>query len=60
MFEKYFENIASFSCKECQALLSGMRITILLLIIKEEQEFLCKYLIFRKFDVKIVEKLFFF
>ena len=32
-----------------------MRITILLLIIREEQEFLCKYLIFRKFDLKMLK-----
>ena len=31
-----FENIASFPCRECQALSSDMRIIILLSIMKEE------------------------
>ena len=44
---KFFENNASFSCRECQTLSSGMRIIILLLIM-EEQAFLCKCVIFRK------------
>ena len=38
-----------------QALSSDMRITILLLIMREKQEFLCKYLIFRKFDLKFLK-----
>ena len=32
-----------------------MRITILLLIYREEQEFVCKYLIFQKFDLKCLK-----
>ena len=51
----FLENIASFSCRGCQALSSDMRITILLLIMREKQEFLCKYLIFRKFELKILK-----
>ena len=54
-FEKYFfENITSFSCRRCQALSSDMRITILLIIMREKQKFLCKYLIFRKLDLKFL------
>ena len=34
--EKNCENIASFSCKECQTLSSDMRIIIQLFIMKEE------------------------
>ena len=51
----FLENIASFSCRGCQALSSDMRITILLLIMWEEQAFLCKYVIFRKFALKFME-----
>ena len=41
IFENYFsENIASFSCRGCQAFSSDMQITILLLIRTEEQDFL--------------------
>ena len=37
IFEKYFfENIASFSCRECQTLSSDMRIIFLLSIMKKE------------------------
>ena len=32
----YFKNIASISCRECQALLADVRIIILLSITKEE------------------------
>ena len=56
ILEKYFfENITSFSCRWCQALSSDMQITILLLIMREKQEFLCKYLIFRKFDLTFLK-----
>ena len=40
----FLENIASFSCRRCQA--QAKQITILPLIMREEQEFLCEYLIF--------------
>ena len=56
IFEKYFfDNIISFSCRGCQALSSDMRITILLLIMREEQAFLCKYVTFRKFALKFLK-----
>ena len=56
IFEKYiFLNIALFSCRECQTLSYDMRIIILLLIMKEKQAFLCKYVIFRKFGLKFLE-----
>ena len=40
IFEKYFfENIVSFSCRECQTLSPDMRIIFLLSIMKEKQAF---------------------
>ena len=38
--ENIFFNIASFSCRKCQALSSDMRNIILLLIMKEDRNFL--------------------
>ena len=35
-----------------------MQIIILLLIIKEDQAFLCKYVIFRKFGLKFLKNIF--
>ena len=56
IFEKYiFLNIALFSCRECQTLSYDMRIIILLLIMKEKQAFLCKYLIFQKFYLNFLK-----
>ena len=60
IFENYFfENIASFSCRGCQTLSSDRRIIILLLIMKEQQAFLCKYKIFQKFSLKFLKIIFF-
>ena len=59
IFEKYFfENTATFSCRGCQAHLSDMRTIILLLIMREEQTFLCKYVTFRKFILKFLKNIF--
>ena len=52
------KNIVLFSCTGRQALLSDMRFIILLLIMKEEQAFLYKYIIFRKLDLKFFKNIF--
>ena len=54
----FLNNIALFSSRECQTFSSYMRIIILLLIMKEEQAFLCKYVIFRKFSLKFLKIIF--
>ena len=57
--EKYlFENIASYSSRECQTLSSDMRIIILLLIMKEEQAFFMQIRNFSKIQSKIFENYF--
>ena len=58
IFENFFENIVTFSCRGCQTLASDMRVIILLFIMKEEQAFYAS-VNFLKIRSKIFEKYFF-